>query len=139
MSRRRRRRDVSTPTPSLTVHRLPRVTLPVLSPLSLTPPTDLLGDRRQYHPLGPLRGAVSFSGGQHALRATDRKNVDRFAGLRKFPSQTKASIGFDAPVSVLVCVRRKRRKEVLFAKRKTGRGGARQRRPRRNWFSKIHC
>ena len=140
MSRRRRRRDVLTPSP-IANPRLPRVTAPSLS-LPVLRPSSLLTeieDRRTYSPLGPLRGAVSFSGAQHGLRAVDRKTTDRFSGLRKFPSQTKAHVGFDAPVHVLVCVRRKRRKEVLFAKRKTGSGGGRQRRPRHNWFSKIHC
>lgn len=138
MSRRsRRRRDVSTPTFSSLVS-LPRVPSP--SPVTLYPfsgPLTLIEDRRTFHPLGPQRGAVSFSGAQHGLRLSDREVTDRFHGLRKFPSQTKAVVAFDAPDDVLVCVRRRRRKEVLFAKRKTGRRG--QRRPRRNWFSQIHC
>ena len=138
MSKRsRRRRDLLTPMSIANPPVAPRLRPVVLSPISL--PLTAFEDRRTYHPLGPQRGAVSFSGAQHGLRTVDRKTSDRFAGLRKFPSQTKALIGFDTPVHVLVCVRRKRRKEVLFAKRKTGRGGARQRRPRKNWFSNVHC
>lgn len=45
-------------------------------------------------------------------------------------------LGFDVPSSVLVCVRRKQRRQVLFAKGKNGRGN---RRPRWNATSHIWC
>lgn len=44
---------------------------------------------------------------------------------------------FKAPARVVVCVRRQQRKEVMFAKKKAGRGG--QRRPRFNWWSRVTC
>lgn len=44
-------------------------------------------------------------------------------------------LGFDVPSSVLVCVRRKQRRQVLFAKGKNGRN----RRPRWNVTSHIWC
>ena len=134
----RRRRDLPTPISIANPPVAYRLRPVVLSPIPSLPLTEF-EDRRKYHPLGPMRGAVSFSGAQHGLRLVDRPQRDRFAGLRKFASQTKATIGFDAPLHTLVCVRRRRRKEVLFAKRKAGRAGARSRRPRRNWFSQIHC
>lgn len=47
-------------------------------------------------------------------------------------------VGFHMPWQVVICVRRKRRKEVLFAKRKTG-AGARARVRRRNEYSDVRC
>lgn len=46
-------------------------------------------------------------------------------------------IAFAAPSETLVCVRRHRRKEVLFAKKKAGKRG--QRRPRRSAWSEYKC
>jgi len=48
-------------------------------------------------------------------------------------------VGFSHPWQVIVCVRRKRRREVLHALRKTGRGGSKQRKPRRNFWSEVRC
>lgn len=47
-------------------------------------------------------------------------------------------IRFNNPKEVLICVRRKSRREVLFAKRKT-RKGAGARRHKRNRWSEIQC
>lgn len=48
-----------------------------------------------------------------------------------------AFVGFEEPASVITCVRRKQRKQVLHAKRKTGKSG--QKRPRRNRNSEVRC
>lgn len=56
---------------------------------------------------------------------------------KQAPSRVPYQIAFSAPAETLVCVRRRRRKEVLFAKRKTGKGG--QRRPRRSKWSNYKC
>lgn len=48
-------------------------------------------------------------------------------------------VGFHAPWQVIICVRRKRRREVLHALNKTGAGKGRQRRPVRNTFSEVRC
>ena len=53
------------------------------------------------------------------------------------PSKVPYQIAFSAPAETLVCVRRKRRKEVLFAKRKTGKGG--QKKARWSKWSKYRC
>lgn len=51
-------------------------------------------------------------------------------------------IGFGNSTNVMICVRRKRRKEVIFAKMYAGRGGRARvkfRAPRRNYFSQVVC
>lgn len=103
-------------------------------------------DRRQWHPEGENRPARSFSQSRHRLTVVDKnyrrqvqKNRDRFAGVRRFPSQTRAAVVFKNPDRVLVCVRRNIRREVLHALNKTGRGKGKQRRPRYNVYSKISC
>jgi len=83
----------------------------------------LVEDRRQWHPEGPNRDARSFS---------------RFrSGLTALKYGAISTVAFRGSPSVLACVRRKARRNVLFAKRKTGRVG--QKRPRFNWLSKISC
>ena len=44
---------------------------------------------------------------------------------------------FNAPQEVITCVRRKQRKEVMHAMKKSGKSG--QRKPRRNQLSNTHC
>jgi len=78
-----------------------------------------LSDRRRWHPQpNHMR--------HHGLR------VDR-SGKRSL----SPFVGFQAPERVLVCVRRKRRREVMFAK--GGAGRRRMRRPRRNYWSDVRC
>lgn len=81
-------------------------------------------DRRLYHPNRIVRGAFSF-------RRPDSRLVDRSRSFR-----AKTVLGFAVPKRVAVCVRRKTRREVLLAK---GRGGGRNRRPRRNEWSNVSC
>lgn len=92
-------------------------------------------DRRTYHPLDFFRPARSFNRSQHSLVVKQpAKNKDRFSGLRGLPT----AIQFHAPKKVLVCVRRQRRKEVIHALKKTGKGAAKRLR-RRSYYSNIHC
>lgn len=92
-------------------------------------------DRRTYHPDGPQRSPRSTI-------STYRLTVPNY-GPPPIRSRTPvtdvipAGVAFERPNEVLVCVRRKRRKEVLHALNKTGRGG--QKSPRRTPFSDIHC
>lgn len=134
----RRRREVSTPTPSLTV-RLSPSARPLVAPSPSRTILQDIEDRRTFHPLGNARPARFSTGGPSHLTTKDRPAHDRFAGIRKFNSGTKAAVVFAAPDNVAICVRRKSRREVLFAKRRAGKGGARRRAPRRNWFSAIKC
>ena len=63
-----------------------------------------------------------------------RATVNRFGPV--LHSQTKAIVAFAEPKRVLVCVKRKERREVLHAKKKAGRS---VRSPTWNRFSHISC
>lgn len=59
--------------------------------------------------------------------------------LRKVLSER---IGFEDPSRVMICVRRKQRREVIFAKKLGGAAGRRKRRfkpPSRNYYSDVDC
>lgn len=85
-----------------------------------------LEDLRTFHPEPVYRDPLSTSG----LPATTKQTPPR---KRTLMTQTT----FDAPREVAICVRRKQRREVIFAKRKTGKG-ARARR-HRNFWSNVKC
>jgi len=51
-------------------------------------------------------------------------------------SRLPDKVAFDVPRRVLICVRRKVRKEVIHA---LGKGGGGNRKPRRNEFSDVRC
>lgn len=91
-----------------------------------------ISDRRTFHPLGDVRPAKGFSKG--ASRVVLSPNVNRSSkNVRARPDVFR----FNSPGSVAVCVRRQKRREVIFALRKSGKG-ARSRR-RRNYFSDVSC
>ena len=99
-------------------------------------------DRRLFHPMGYQRPALDFYGSRHHLREYSRPisspnvNLNRRAS-RARPLKFFSRLGFQTPERTLVCVRRKVRREVMFARRKAGRRG--QRPKRFNWFSSISC
>lgn len=97
-------------------------------------------DRREFHPDGPSRPARSFKRSQHRLIVPEHipqpYNQTRSPGFDYYYSIPN-TIGFEAPRTVLVCVRRRRRKEVLHALKKTGKAG--QKSPRRSAYSDIKC
>lgn len=80
-------------------------------------------DRRRHHPDRRYRPALSFGRWRSTLKAI------------AFGSAAMAA--FNEPSRVAICVRRKIRREVMFARGKTGRRG--QKRPKFNWFSRIAC
>lgn len=113
------------------------ITRPRLLPLPLPPPVmrvDLrpISDRRLYHPLGAVRPALSLSGNPHRLVYGRNSKV---TAVTRWPV---AAVAFHAPKRVVICVRRKRRKEVIFALGRAGRGGS-FRKPRRNFYSSVEC
>lgn len=57
--------------------------------------------------------------------------------FRKVNPSGPVRLSFTAPRDTIVCVRRSTRKEVLFAKNKTGKRG--QRKPRRTPWSNYKC
>lgn len=104
----------------------------LLSPLAPSDPLVEIEDRRSYHPERGSRPALYSSRPRLVEKSKLPPRVARFR-----PSQTQARLAFSDPENVVVCVRRKDRREVLFAKRKTGRGGRRPR--RRSWMSQLSC
>lgn len=90
-----------------------------------------LEDRRTFSPVTYRPPATV----RRPFRLVVPNAKPRFRARRA--SKFEAGIAFDRPEAVLVCVRRHRRREVLFAKSKAGRGG--MRRPRRTWLSSISC
>ena len=96
--------------------------------------SDGYSDSRYYHPsavnsvLGkPISRRVLVTPQGH--RSTSGQSVVPRGRRFEF-------LGFAAPDHVLICVRRNRRRQVLFAKGKTGAGN---RRPRWNATSYIWC
>lgn len=130
---------------------------PTAAPRTAFVPSD---DRRRYHPERAERPALTVSGNKAKIgltkwtyrtspptpsngrtfqylggskkRELDRVRIRAKADARK---QTKQSISFVAPSKVLVCIRRKMRREVLHALRRFGGSGSR----RRSWRSEIRC
>lgn len=125
MSRRRRRdsylnslvqRDYSTQSLATLLHALR------LSPLRL--PTATIEDRRLFHPEGYYRPA----------RGSSRLAVS----LKPAKPMSGTAFRFAMPNKVAVCVRRRTRRQVIFALNKAG-AGARARARRRNYQSDIGC
>lgn len=99
-----------------------------VSPLSLS----LIEDRRFYRPEPtPLRPVFSITS-RSAARIVAKQNP-RY----KPDSQTKAILAFAEPDVLPLCIRRKRRKQVLHAKGIAGSRGLRP--PRRNSWSEVSC
>ena len=90
-----------------------------------------LEDRRRFHPMRALRPAFSLPRGASRLVVREPKRARAL-----FPAQTRAVIAFANPRRVLICLRRKARREVLMA---LGKGGGGAKRPRRNEFSDVRC
>lgn len=117
---------------------------PSLSRPSAAAPLRQVEDRRSFHPEAANRPALSLAGTPAVITVKSRPRpkpatrsaraqVNRFGSVQ--PSQTKAALTFAAPAATVVCIRRQRRKEVLFAKGKTSSRSHR----RRSWLSKISC
>lgn len=111
---------------------------------------------RTYH-LEPFRRNPVLVTRTHVLRVEDRRHWSpvprswRPAGatsrdarrlvLRDVPNKPGLlphQVSFRVPDKVAICVRRKVRKEVMFATKKAGRGGAKARH-RRNAWSDVKC
>lgn len=97
-----------------------------LRPLSTSRPSLSFEDRRTFHPDGLLRSPRVIGTTFHSLTATPTRS-------RSVPF----GVGFVTPHKVLLCVRRKLRREVMFAK--GGAGRRRMRKPNRNYYSDVRC
>lgn len=160
MARRGRQRDHSISTHPIANRRLlqhdplirsvtsPLTWSPVLAPQTTRSIPDVplaqIEDRRLFHPLRQYRPPRRLDGTTARIGVADRRpsrqQVKRSFATKQhhaIRSQTKGFLTFQEPANVVVCVRRQRRKEVLFA---TGGAGKRSKRPpRRNAFSSISC
>jgi len=87
-----------------------------------------LGDRRFFHPERELAPAASRTRNDRRLVA--RSVVDYPGASWRRPER------FNVAGQVAICVRRKTRREVLFAKK---RGGGGNRKPRWNEWSDVKC
>lgn len=114
-------------------------------PAALRPParSALIDDRRRWDPGDTPRDAY----GRQARVVMSPKASPKprqQAGVKvKSPRPYRPGAlfreaeSFSAPRSVMICVRRKSRREVLFALRKTGKGA--RSRKRRNEWSNVKC
>lgn len=135
------RRDVSTNldllTPSLTEFPVVR-TIPRIVRVPSAPRLILIEDRRLWTPEASYVPSV-----RGLQRRTSLKTVSGVPTYRlRHKSSPRASVphgvAFADPTRVMLCVRRKQRKEVLHAFRKTGKG-KHHRNPKRNFWSSISC
>lgn len=138
MAKRRNRvaKRGSTPTTSNAFRALPSRTLvfPVSRPVDLS----LYEDRRVFHPERAYRPALSFSRKSSAVvklvpPMSPKRGAARVSGVPRFPDV----LGFTNPLKVLLCVRRKERREVIIAKKLQGKGAGGSK--GRNWWSNIKC
>lgn len=80
-------------------------------------------DRRLYHPDGDSAPAVDV--------------VGRVAGMASASWASSAARVFVNPSSVIPCIQRAVRREVMFAFKKAGHGHHKKK--RRNWMSEVPC
>lgn len=138
-SRRRERdaTDVSNPIDDVA---LAPSTMP--SPIALSP-ADIIGsiDRREFNPLGSLVDPAFF-GGSYVDGITPAGSIAPVA-LTKQERGTVGNVygeraGFVHPERIRECVRRKERREVMFALKKRRKGSGARRRRRTVW-SDVRC
>lgn len=93
----------------------------------------LIEDARVWSPEGQFAAPRSFPNTRKSRLVVRNANFsnNRFRKAKTLPSQ----LGFSFPKHVIRCVRRKVRKEVLIAKKRSGRGT----RKRFNFWSSISC
>lgn len=101
-------------------------------------------DRREFHPQGKQRPARSFNSFHHRLRVAGIPIVEvaRPAGYQQnfITDNFEAlpyKVGFVQPKRVLICVRRKIRREVMHALKFAG--GTGQKKPKYNHYSSVSC
>lgn len=105
---------------------------------SLLPDLRVLEDRRTWHPEEPFQPARSSRRVSDSFVTAIARPTKRKASGRPFSLLTPDKFRFAVPDKVLVCVRRKQRREVLHALKKTGKG-SRSRFRRRNYNTEVAC
>lgn len=123
-----------------TVNATPRVRPVVLPSVStFNYPLILLEDRRTFHPDGQFRLPAARYRSDTQLVPKGRSNGSRgkSRSVRSvLYSAPPAAVGFARPDRVAICVRRKTRRQVIFA---SGVGGTKVRRGKRTYKSGFHC
>lgn len=98
-------------------------------------------DRRLFHPDDTYAPSQSLPTSRTRIITRPRRQARRSGNLNgslpKMFQPVAVVAGFRVPKKVAICIRRKMRKEVLHALRKAGKVG--QKRPRRSYYSDIHC
>lgn len=95
----------------------------------------LIEDRRTFHPEGDLRPYGTRSNRKTTIVFQKTKHVQRLPARKALASP----LSFNIPKEVAVCVRRHRRRQVIFA---TGKGGPRKfkfKRRRVSELSRFSC
>lgn len=99
-------------------------------------------DRRLWNPI-PLavRALKSPRRWRHRLVVASVRRPTRSVGRRLAASGVVVphAVRFSNPRHLMLCVRRRVRREIIFALRLRGRGAGRRRKPRRNQYSDIRC
>lgn len=146
-------RDTSTSTPDP----IAKLTQPLSLPRPITPVADavLSNDRRRHDPTKSTRPPHDWANKSAArIVATPVRALGKAAtsyrrtmllvnspltyARRKVGYSTVSErLSFNIPKRLEMCIRRAVRSQVLHAKRKTGKVG--QRKPHRNFWSKISC
>lgn len=120
-----------------------RLPTPLPDPVSVVSPgLEEVEDGRLWHP-DPDRGALTVGGRYARLVVHKRPLVARANTLfspRSYPVGFQVPVGFrfESPFKVVTCLRRKVRRQIMFAKRKAG-FGKKRRMPRRTWRSDVSC
>lgn len=133
MSRRSRRRRHSNNKTSTLLHT--HVQRDIFIPIARPSAAHILQleDRRRFEPVDTFPRAQFH----RSARLVVGDNVNKNKGKTR-KSSVPSTIKFAVPQEVAVCVRRKQRREVLFAMRRTGKGSKRKDR-RRTYFSDVSC
>lgn len=93
-----------------------------------------VSDRRQFHPDDMFAPVFSYD---RRSRKIVERNVNPVRKSTQYASPFGSSFGFAVPHKVSLCVRRKQRREVLFALKRTGKGSRTPK--RRNYWSDVRC
>lgn len=112
----------------------PKPYVPIIP--SLPKPLTLLEDRRAWHPeTKQIRNPGALQRSNTTLRIREDAGTAK-AKTRSGP--LPRTVGFEQPKGVAICVRRKVRREVLFAKNRSRKGAAAAHRRRTEW-SDVKC
>lgn len=99
----------------------------------------LIEDRRNYYPDAYTRPAHMLSTPRHRLVLKPNVVKARPSPSVLYRAPTlPVGVAFQTPKRVSICIRRQRRKEVIHALGKSGRGVSRKK-PRRSEYSDITC